>query len=165
MVGGDNNPREFSLVRGGPAFHLARALRFSTETVPGITRTCLVASAIAWLPLLVLAIAQGVAYGDLVVIPLLRDLASYARYWVAIPLFIVAEVGIDRRLTMAVQSLISRGLVTPAARPDLERALDRVQRGRDSWLPEILMLAVALAWGWIGLGRQGMGEATTWATL
>ena len=165
MGGRDDNAYEFSLVRGGPAFRLARALRFATVEGSRIRRTCLAAAAIAWLPLLILAIAQGVAYGDLVRIPLLRDLASYARYWLAIPLLIVAEVVIDQRLGTAVMALVSRGLVKPAARPALERALDTVQRGRDAWLPEILMLVAALAWGWIGLGRQGMSEVTTWATL
>ena len=161
----DDSGREFSLVRGGPSFHVARALRLSAESGPQTTRACLVAAATAWLPLLVLAIPQGVAYGDRVTIPLLHDLTTFARHWVAIPLLIAAEALIDQRLAVAVRAFTSRGLVGPAALPDLDRALETVRRGRDAWLPELLMLGAAFAWGWIRLGGFGMNDVTTWAAL
>lgn len=155
----------FSLVRGGLLYRLAVSAKFASEIQPPSARVGVIFAAIAWLPLLGLALAQGVAFGDHVRVPLLADLGAYARYLIAIPLLFVADALVDRRLSLAVDELRSSGVVAETARPRLERAIQEVERTRDQWLPEALMFAAAVVYGWLGLGQQASESLSNWTAV
>ena len=165
MTTSDGMDTEFSLVRGGPAFRLGRAFRVATGQTPVDVMTGVALALVAWVPLLVLALAQGVAFGDRVRIPLLYDLMTYARFLVAIPLLVGAESMIDRRLTWAVRAFVSEGIVPEARRADLDRALEATRRWRDAWLPELLLMVAAFAFAWTGRGGHPFTDVTTWKEL
>jgi hypothetical protein len=61
--------------------------------------------ALTWLPLAVLSILGGTAWGNKVKIPLLCDASIYGRFFVALPLLIAAELVIDPCLGLARHNL------------------------------------------------------------
>jgi hypothetical protein len=133
----------FSLVRGGPFYRIQQRLGATREERVQVAHRALMAVAYTWLPLLILSAAQGLAFGNQVRIPFLRDFAVNIRLLIALPLLVLSEVGIDRRLRTTVNHFLSSGLVTEAALPSFEAVLERILRLRDRWFPEIVMLVIA----------------------
>ena len=54
-----SRPADFSLVLGGPLYQLWRGTRLADDTLQLLHRRVLVAVLLTWVPLLVLAIAEG----------------------------------------------------------------------------------------------------------
>jgi hypothetical protein len=108
-----------------------------------VARRALAATALTWLPLLLLSAVQGLALGKNLQVPFLLDFAANVRFLIALPLLIVSEVGIDRRLRVTVNHFLKSGLVKEADLPSFEAVIERVTRLRDRVFPEIVMLVVA----------------------
>lgn len=141
---------EFSLVCGGPLYRLMVKLRLIKPSVGELHRRILVMAGLAWLPLLVLSLIEGRAVGG-VVLPLLSDVATYAKFLLALPMVLVAEVILHRRLADAVPQFNRRGIVPPELAPRFDAAVASALRWRDSMTVELLLLAFAfvtvpLAW-------------------
>jgi hypothetical protein len=134
---------KFSLVRGGPFYRLQHRLGAAQEEWTRVVCRSLITMACTWLPLLILSGVQGLAFGTRVRIPFVDDFAVNVRLLIALPLLVLAEVGIDQRLRTTVNHFLRSGLVTEAALPSFEAVIERVTRLRDCWLPEIVMLVIA----------------------
>jgi hypothetical protein len=133
----------FSLTRGGPLYCLqVRFGRAQNERTRVIRRT-LFAIAGMWVPLLVLSLIQGLAYGKSVQIPFLRDFAVNARFLIALPILILSESNIDRQWRILVVHFLRAGLVSDAELPSFETVIQGITRLRDRVLPEAIMLALA----------------------
>jgi hypothetical protein len=98
---------------------------------------------VIWLPLVILSAVQGLALGQQVQIPFLRDFAANARFLIAVPLLIIPETATDRRLRMVVCHFLKSGLVKDADLTSFEAVLQAITRLRNHILPELVMLAVA----------------------
>ena len=92
---------------------------------------------ITFVPLVALAAWQGVLFGSAVTLPLVRDLGVYVRFLIAIPLFIFAERVVDDRLSYAIRTFRTSGLLEGRGLTDFEAALRRLERTRDSVMPRI----------------------------
>jgi hypothetical protein len=154
---------EFSLSGGGPAFALMKALRLSSDTPGSAARTALVLAAFTWLPLLVLSLAQGVGTGSSVRLPFLNDVSTYARFLVAVPLFVLIGPTIDRVLGWALRGLVGPGIVPTARRADFDAALGELDRGRHAWLPELALVTASLLLIWLGRGQGIHMKVSSWA--
>ena len=110
-----------ALFTGGPLLRLRSRLPF-LRGKPFVVRRVLLFVLVAWFPLLVLA-SLGGGEGR----PLLRDLGAFARYVIAGPLLLAAEVA-----CLAVLGSIARRLLdllpTPDARLRYAQTIDSVQR-------------------------------------
>jgi hypothetical protein len=84
-------PYESELIRGGPPFWLQKWLHLITPGDPKIARRAIVVVVVGWLPLLLLALVQGLAWHGGTEGSFLLDFAVHARSLVAAPLFIIAE--------------------------------------------------------------------------
>lgn len=112
-----------------------------------------------------LSVIQGVAWGTAVRLPFFHDVTVYARFLVAVPLFILAGPLVDRRLGMAVDDLASGGVVPELARPGFDAALARLERWRDSYLPEILLLILSFGLSWTAKQAPSASVVTSWYDL
>src|SRR6187431_2292415 len=81
----------FSMVLGGPLYQLLLRLRIMREPLGLLTRRIIFISGIAWLPLLLLTVATGKAFGG-VKVPFLYDLETHVRFVLALPLLVLAEL-------------------------------------------------------------------------
>ena len=83
--------RNFSIVVGGPVYDFFLRIGLVRHGLPNVQPRIIAFIAIAWLPLLVLSIKDGLAIGDKVTIPLLLDFSTYGRLLLTLPLLLLAE--------------------------------------------------------------------------
>src|SRR4026208_963366 len=111
-----SEPPDFSLILGGPLFQLLRRAHLSGDAADLVWRRIIALALITWLPLLALSIVEGHAWGDSVRVPFLFDVDVHARFLLALPLLIVAELVVHRRMRLVVGTFVKRGLVPDEAR-------------------------------------------------
>src|SRR4029077_14620597 len=102
---------DFSLILGGPLFQLLRRAHLCGDVAELVWRRMIAMALITWLPLLVLSIIEGHAWGNSVKVPFLLDVDVHARFLLALPLFIVAELVVHRRMRLVVGTFVQRRLV------------------------------------------------------
>lgn len=134
---------DFSITDGGPMHWLLDRLEHRWGERRRVERRALVAVLITWVPLLLLSVMQGLAWGPQIKIPFLRDLAVSVRLLVAVPILILAESAIDRRWRALVLEFLKSELVDEKTLPSFEAVLERTTRWRDRVLPEALLAIVA----------------------
>jgi hypothetical protein len=133
----------FSITRGGPLHWLLVRLGQAGDGRRLVLRRALAAVLITWLPLLILSVVGGVAWGRQIKIPFLRDLAINVRLLIAVPILILSESKIDRRWRILVLQFLRTELVSGNVLPSFEKVLERTARWRDSVLPETLLALIA----------------------
>ena len=156
------DPPDFSLVLGGPLYQLYRRGRLATPHLELLGRRIIVTSMVAWLPLLLLSLAQGTLLGDGLRVPFFKDVAVHVRFLVALPLLVVAEVVIHKRMRGITQQFLSRGLIPPQSREGFDRAIESAMRLRNSLPIEVGLLLFVLLAGRLAWSTGSALEAGTW---
>lgn len=154
----------FSLTRGGPLHRLQVRFGYAGEERQRVIRRALLVVVVAWLPLLVLSLIQGQAYGTHIKIPFLRDFAVNVRFLIAAPILVLAESGIDRRWRKLVLHFLRSGLVGEKELPSFESLIAGITRLRDRVLPEALMLVAAFLPSFLFKTELLMGSVSNWHT-
>ncbi len=108
---------DFSLVMGGPIFQLFRKAHLTGNNLELLHRRLLVIISIAWLPMLVLDLVAS-RHGIPGRLSFLHDVEVQARFLVALPALIVAELIAHSRLRLVAQRFVERPIVR---REDLPR--------------------------------------------
>ena len=158
--------QDFSVVIGGPLFQALRRAHLTGDTLQLVRRRILAAGIIAWIPLLVLAAIDGKAWGHAVAVPFLYDIDAHARFLVALPLLIVAEIVVHLRMRGIVTQFVTRGLVGDAVRERFDAAIASAMRLRNSVFAEVLMIALVYVVGILVVWRHysALGTPTWYAT-
>ncbi len=159
-----SEPADFSLVLGGPLYQLWRRLHVAGPALDLLVRRLVGITALAWLPLLVLTAYAGTAFGHAVPVPFLYDLATHARFLVAIPLLLLAEVVAHQRIRPAVRHFVDAGLVPAAVMPGFRAAIDGAMRLRNSVAVEVGLLVVVFGVGGIVWKELSLATSTWYAT-
>jgi hypothetical protein len=100
-----------------------RRTRLSGDVAELVSRRVIALALITWLPLLVLSIAEGRAWGESVKVPFLLDVDVHARFLLALPLLIFAELVVHQRMRPVVGAFVTRGLVPEKARWRFDAAI------------------------------------------
>jgi hypothetical protein len=162
----DPDPQDFSLVLGGPLFQLWRRLFLSGPALELLVRRMIGGPTVAWLPLLLLSAYQGHAVGGAVAVPFLWDLEVHARYLVAIPILLLAEIAVHQRIRVMVGQFVETGIVTPEVLPRFRAAIAGAMRLRNSLLIEVAMLVFVFGFGWtFWQGTSWLAHSTWYATV
>jgi len=166
----------FSLVIGGPFYNGLRRMKL-VEPAPNVPGRILALLLFTWLPLLILAFAQGTASGGKARLPLLYDFSIYGRFFVGLPLLIVAEIVIDPWIRRVVSIFNESGIIPTETLPAYYAALKKITRLRDSGVVELILLLLAsfpffmlddLEWispgltTWHGTASGGLSAAGWW---
>jgi len=133
----------FSLGGGGNR-HLRR-LRLADGTRLHAERVAVVLTALAWLPVLILAMVDGVALGRGVEVPFVRDFLPYGQLLVAIPVLVLGEIAARRRLALAAGELQSSGVVAAGDLGVLDAVLHRAVGLGGGRTVNVVVLALTLA--------------------
>lgn len=131
---------DFSLLLGGPLYQLLLRARLVRPPLELLTRRMLVIPALAWVPLLALTVWEGNAIGG-VGTPFLYDIEAYARFSVAMPLLVLAEVVVHRQLRKAIRAFHEHWIVPSGSIARFHDAVARAMRLRDLVIAEIALLA------------------------
>jgi hypothetical protein len=155
--------------RGLERLQLARGARLHAG------RVAVFLAAATWLPLFILASIEGVAWGNGVQVPFVKDYLPYGQLLIAIPVLILGELTVSRYLILAVSGLRSPDVLdakdVPALDAILKSAVGR-WRGRSVNLVVLVLTFGATAvslweakeWltgGW-QVARDGMTMAGWW---
>jgi hypothetical protein len=154
---------DFSLVAGGPLYRLLRRTRLSGDEMQWTVRRMVVLAVLAWVPLLLLSVIDGRAWGSAVALPFLHDLEVHAKLLLAIPLLIAAEVTAHRRLPPIVRQFLERNLIPEVERPRFDAAIAAAMRLRGSVAAEVLLIVFVYVVGVFFVWRtQSTLEISGW---
>ena len=145
---------DFSLVLGGPLYQLFRRAHLTGETLELLRRRIIVIALFAWLPLLVLSVVEGHAWGSGVAMPFLYDVDAHVRFLIALPLLVVSELVVHRRMRPVIRQFVERGLIADAALAKLDAAVASALRLRNSVVAEVGLIAFV----------YGVGVMVIWRT-
>lgn len=135
-------------------------------------RIAALTSAVAWLPLLLLATMEGLAWGSRVEVPFLKDFLPYGQFLLVIPLLVWGEVFVGKMLGWAAAELRRSDLLAPESTPALEQLLTRaVEQWRGRGVNAVIISLTAAAtgfwfWGareWLTGGWQYVDGHVTFA--
>lgn len=153
---------DFSLVLGGPLFQLFRRAHLSGDALELLRRRVIVISCIVWVPLLLLSTFSGHALGNAVAIPFLYDIEAHVRFLIALPMLIVAERVVHRRVRNVVRQFVERRIVTAQEMPKFDQAIESTLRLRNSVIAEVVLLVVVYTLGtWVWRNEIAL-EAASW---
>jgi len=145
-----SNPTDFSLVLGGPLYQVLRRTHLVGDALQLLRRRLIVLTFLAWVPLLVLSVVQGHAWGTSVTLPFLNDIELHVRFLVATPLLILAELIVHQRMQPVVLQFLERGLIRDSDRAKFDAAIAEAMRLRNSVWAEGLLLTFVYVVG-VGL--------------
>jgi hypothetical protein len=140
--------REFSVVTGGPLFHIYRRAHLSGEALQLANRRMVCVVALVWVPLLVLSVLEGNAWSG-VREPFLLDAELHARLLIALPLMVGGERLLHRLMCVAVREFTECGLIPAGSLVRFEAAVTSARRLKDSRLAELVILLLVYT---IGVG-------------
>jgi hypothetical protein len=156
-------PKDFSLVLGGPLFQMLRRVHLSDDALGLLRRRVLAAVLVMWAPLMALSALGGGLLDPSLKVSFLTDIGIHLRFLVVAPLLIAAELIVHRELLPIVEQLRVRDLVPPQEQAQLDRAVDRALRLRNSVVAEALLFAlVILAATPSALTRYNVMGGNTW---
>ena len=156
-------PRDYSLVLGGPLFQIIRKAHLTDDALMLLRRRIVVIALACWLPLLLLSALEGHLFGGNAAVPFLMDVEAHVKFLVVIPLLIVAELVVHQRLLPLVSQFRVRGLIPDSANTRFDAAIESVFRLRNSVLAEVLLIALVYAVGVLVVWRQYTAlDAATW---
>jgi hypothetical protein len=160
-TGRPDSPQDFSLIPGGPLYEWLRRIHLSGDTPTLIRQRTLTVVGVAWLPLLVLSLLEGHALRGTISVPFLFDIEAHVRFLAALPLLILAEPIIHRRMQPVARRFIERGLIHPSAQSRFDATVASVVRWRDSVVAEVLLIAFVYAVGVMIVWRHSIALSTT----
>jgi hypothetical protein len=157
---------DFSVVLGGPLFQALRRAHLTGDALQMARRRIIAIAVLVWVPLLVLAVLDGKAWGNSVPVPFLYDVDAHLRFLVALPLLIVAELVVHQRMRAVVSQFITLGLVRDEVRRQFDEAIASAMRLRNSMLAEVLLIAFVYGVGILVVWRHyaALGTATWYGT-
>lgn len=150
---------EFSLL-GGPLLRLGHRLGLVREGVNAVWLG-IALGLVAWGVLVILGLLQGIG-GRMFSVAVI---GAHVRLLVAIPLFFVCETVVAPRMAEFVRHIVRSGVVPESELPDLESAIRRVGRMRDSWAAEVLFLVAVAAMPVIEIFVSLPGGTGDWTSL
>ena len=159
------NQGDLYVAPGGPTYRILTRLTKAPDVGFSVRRRIIFLLLITWVPMCVLALLQGNALGATPRDSFLLDFATYARFFIGIPVLVIAEDLIGGRLRTAGLQFVEDGLVRPDDYPAFEQAIARLARRRESVLVTLVIVALAAVGAWkltyesaSGVGVVGWGS-------
>lgn len=141
-----SEPPDFSLFLGGPLFQLLMRLRLTTPALELLKKRIICLTLFAWLPLMILSLIDGKAWGG-VRVPFLYDMEAQCRFLLALPLLIAAELLVHMRLYKIVRQFVDQNIITEKNFPKFRELITSAMRLRNSVAIELILLMLAFVVG------------------
>lgn len=116
------NPSDFSVVLGGPFFRCLRRAHLSDDSLSLLRRRIAAIALLAWLPLLLLSAVEGHLFGGTTV-PFVEDVDVHAKLLLVVPLLLIAELVLHRRIRPLLHEFSRRNLIPENATPRFDAAI------------------------------------------
>jgi hypothetical protein len=154
-------PEDFSLVLGGPLYQMYLRSGLVRPPADLVSRRIIAFIVVTWLPLAVLTLAGGNAFGGIEV-PFLLDLDVHIRFLLALPLLIGAEVLVHQRIRGVISQFIDRGIIAPEDRARFDELIAATMRLRNSVGVEVTLIVCSITLGYFVWREQMTLHVGTW---
>ena len=144
---------DFSLVLGGPLYQIMLRSGLIRPPLGHLASRIAVITLLAWLPLAVLS-ALGGRFAGGVKVPFIYDFEVQTRLLFALPLMILAELMVYRRMRALTSQFVERRIVTDRILPAFNSVVSSAMRLRNSIAAEVALLIIVF-----GAGRFVWGAA------
>lgn len=144
---------DFSVFLGGPVDQLLHPARPPQGVSSATSRRILLVALVGWLPLLLIAIAEGAAFGG-VAIPFLLDAEAHVRFLVVVPLLIAGQAVVHERVRSVTYLFIERRIIAGEGAARFQAAIASAYRWRDSSVPVVLIIVFVYTIGILVIWRQ-----------
>src|SRR5215469_14551704 len=159
-----DEPPDFSIVLGGPLFQLLRRAHLEGDHHELLYRRLIFFVGITWLPLFLLA-TVGPFAGSGSRLAFLRDIEVHARFLVALPALIAAELLVHLRMLPLARRFVDSRIILLEDLPRFYRAVESAFSLRNSIPLELGLFAAVYTLGLLFWhGRFGIETATWYAT-
>jgi hypothetical protein len=159
-----DDPPDFSIVLGGPLFQLLRRVRLEGDHLELLYRRLIVFVGITWLPLFLLATVSPFS-GAAGRLAFLRDIEVHARFLVALPAFIVAELIVHQRMLPVARRFVERRIILIEDLPRFYRTVESAFGLRNSVPLEVGLFVAVYTFGLLFWhGRFGIDVHTWYAS-
>ena len=133
----------FSLVLGGPLFQLLCKSHLEGAALELLHRRVLASILLTWFPLLLLS-AVGTGVGSVAQISFLRDIEAHARFLVALPILVGAELLVHSRIRAVVRRFVEYRIVLPQDMDRFRRAIESAMKIRNSTYVELALQVIGM---------------------
>lgn len=161
----DSVVKSFSIVLGGPIYDSLLRFGVVNQSLPNVARRIAALVGVTWLPLLLLSLKDRVALGHNVTVPFIYDLSMYGRFWLGLPLLILAELVIDPAIRSTVAEFVEGHIVPDEELRNFDSILHSIQRLRDSWILELILFALAFFPAFVFQHEWRPGAVSSWHTV
>jgi hypothetical protein len=114
-----------------------------------------------WLPLVILCLSEGLAFGG-PRIPLLYDFEPHVRFLFALPILILAEITVGQRVRQTVAQFLDAGLVAKADEGQFVAIIEKTIRFRDSRIATFILVLLTAGFEWHTITTQVNLDVGTW---
>jgi hypothetical protein len=160
------NEAELDFARGGPVNRFMQRIGVAKGEDLSITRRVLSFLAVTWVPLLAFALVDGRALGPTPRESMLLDFATYARFFLTVPLLVIAEKIIGPQLRDAALRFLRDGLVRREDLPAVKVAIEKVRHRREALGPELSLLGISFITAWyLSADQWYAGGASSWKSF
>ena len=155
--------KDFSLVLGGALYQLFRRAHLSDDALGLLRRRLITITLLTWPPLLLLCALDHKLLDKELTVPFLLDIETHIRFLIVVPLLIVAEYVVHRRLLPVARTFLDRQLVPQDEVPRFDAAVVSAFRLRNSLSVELLLLLIVYGVGVMVIWRHyTILDANTW---
>jgi hypothetical protein len=134
---------EYSVFGGGPFYELEKRLRLVRKDWENSLQRAIIFVGLCWGGPLLLSLYEGKAWGFFADKPYLMHLTAWARFFVAVGIFVSMEPIAGRRLAAVLHRLIKSELLAPGAIEGAAKAVTRARNRSGAFSAEFICLVVA----------------------
>jgi hypothetical protein len=169
----------FSIFEEDPVYRLLKKLGLSDKSGnPKLGLVSVILVLFTWCPTALLAFIQDVAIRQPAEFAFLYDFAAYSQFVVGIPLLVLSEPYINKKLKLGLEYFITSGIIPPSEYSVFEEQIRIARKAESSVVMSILLLVFSLlviplayipveltngVGNWHALVTTGTQEVMTWA--
>src|SRR6202041_308881 len=116
-------PPDFSLVLGGPLYQMFRRTHLTGPALELLRRRVIFFWFLCWVPLAILSLVEGHLLGG-ANFSFLRDVETQVRFLISLPVLILAEVVVHRRIRPVAKRFIERHIIRAEELPKFCATVD-----------------------------------------
>jgi hypothetical protein len=155
-------PSDDALFESGPPSALQRKVGLIKGEKLNVGRRAVLVVLVGWAPLVILAIAQSLILHIDGVTSLFWEVGAHARYLVAAPLLIIAEVECASRLSAIVRNFIDTRIVPDSERERFDAAIVSTRRWLRSTIAEVCVVVLAYIIVAATIWTTPIGQVPAW---
>ncbi|KQV30141.1 hypothetical protein ASE23_08535 [Rhizobium sp. Root73] len=154
---------DFLASRGGPFYELQSRLGLLQERTLQVGRRAVIFIGLAWLVPLLLGLPHSLSFDAANGLPYLLDAGAWAKFFVAIGAFMLAEQQVEQRLRAKLQQVTVAPIVAPSSLSQAAQAVNQALKRRDSRVAEAVCLVNAIIAAGIALRHLLTVDTSSWA--